>query len=42
MIKIDKFQKALNLFELNECGLISNDNNFMKIYMNIINLNEKT
>ena len=41
VIKVDESQKALNLFELNECESISDGDNFLGIYADAVNLNEK-
>ena len=41
MIKINKFQKILNLFELDQCGSISDGDDFLRVHADAVNLNKK-
>ena len=41
MIKVDEFQKILNLFELNWCEPISDDGDFLKVHADAVDSNEK-
>ena len=42
VIKVDESQKALNLFELDGCGPISDGGDLLRVHVNAVNLNEKT
>ena len=41
MIKVNEFQKTLNLFKLNWCKSISDDGDFLRVYADAVDPNEK-